>query len=334
MNGILAIYDEEADYANRLMEYIKRTYKRYVQVRIFTNPDSLKEFLGQAPVHILLINEKLPVDEIKQDNIKNICLLTESTDHSGHNAYPVIYKYQSAEIILKELFLHFPIFQTRDKVENPVNKRIITVFSFGEELIRQLFSYSLAKQYSIHKKTLYINFNALQVISALSGYKSEKDLSQVIYYLKQNNPNIGDKINESIVKRDTLDYMEGVSFGHDLYELTAEDMDVWLKVLTEQTQYEIIIMDTGSYYGASFELLLYSSQIFWPAEDNSWERLKYSHFCGQMEWTGNRDIIDKLSFVGISEEEKRNLLKLNADNFEWETANWALPADYLLVCEN
>lgn len=332
MNGILAIFDEEADYANRLMDYIKRKQVKPLQVRVFTNSSRLKEFAGQNPVHILLINENLPVEELKQDAIKNICLLAENAYSSGDNRYPVIYKYQSAESILKELFSHFPLTKNPERTNNYTegNKKLICVCSLGEEVLRQLFSYSLAKQYSTLRKTLYINFNVLQVISGLSGDRTEKDLSEFIYYLKQNNPNLINKMTDSIVIKDTLNYMEGVSFGPDLFELTEEDIAEWLKALMSDTEYEVILFDVGCYFQAALELLRNSSQVLWLRGDSDWEQLKYDAFHEQLEWSGNREILHKITVVPVSNEENSQFRNICADNFDDETGNCSITAKYIM----
>ena len=332
MNGILAIFDEETDYANRLMDYLKRKQVKPLQVRVFTNSNSLKDFAGQNPVHILLINEKLPVEELKQDTIKNICLLAENAYSTGEGAYPVIYKYQSAESILKELFTYFPLAKTQERTNNysENNKNVICVCSLGEEVLRQLFSYSLAKQYSTLKKTLYINLNVLQVISRLSGYRTENDLSEFIYYLKQNNPNLVNKMTDSIVPKDTLHYMEGVFFGPDLFELTEEDIVVWLKVLRMDTEYEVILFDVGCYFQAALELLRNSSQVLWLLGDSHWEQLKYDTFKEQLDWSGNGEILQKITVVPLSNEENSQFRNICADNFDDETGNCSITAKYIM----
>jgi hypothetical protein len=332
VNGILAIFDEEAEYANRLMDYIKRKQVKPLQVRVFTNSSSLKEFAGQNPIHILLLNENLLVEEYKQDTIKNICLLAETTNPPGDNRYPFIYKYQSADCILKELFAYFPLTKNPERANNysEGNIKLICVCSLGEEVLRQLFSYSLAKQYSTLRKTLYINFNALQVISRLSGDRTDNDLSEFIYYLKQNNPNLISKMEDSITAKDTLNYMEGVSYGPDLFELTEEDVAVWLKALMINTEYDVILFDVGCYFQAALELLRNSSQVLWLMGDSNWEQLKYDAFHEQLEWSGNREILQKITVVPISNEENNQFCNICPDNFENETANCRITAKYIM----
>jgi hypothetical protein len=280
-----------------------------------------------------MMNEKLPVEEIKKDTIKNLCLLTESAYSSGEDSrYPVIYKYQSAENIIKEIFSFFPLTKNPEKanIYSESNKKIVCVCSLGEEVLRQLFSYSLAKQYSTIKKTLFINFNVLQVITRLCGYSTENDMSEFIYYLKQNNPNLINKMKDSIINRGLMDYMEGVSFGPDLFELTEEDIAVWLKILMLDTDYEIILFDVGCYFQAALELLRNSSQVLWLREDGDWEQLKYDTFHEQLEWSGNKEILQNITVVPLLDGDISQFRNICEDNFDEETGNLNTTSKYIM----
>lgn len=331
MNCRLAIYDREVDYANHLMEYIKRKQKKLSQVRVFTNSDSLVEYSEQNPIQILLINESIPIDEIKQDNIKNICLLSEDNDSAENGTHPVIYKFQSAEIVIKELFSYYPLQENQGRTKNPLerNVEIINVFSICSDINRQIFSFSLANQYAALKKTLYINLGIFQVLATLLRCKAEKGLSDFIYFLKQNNPNIINKMNGIITKQNDLDYMEGVSFGPDLYELTSEDMTRWISEMVLNTDYEVIIFDVGSYFQAILELFRNSNKLLLLVGNNSWDQIGYNNFKDQLNWSGYEDILEKISLVPISDEEKLKVQNMIMDNFELEVSNYSLAAGYI-----
>jgi hypothetical protein len=327
----LAIYDSETEYANQLMEYMKRKQKKLSQVRVFTNSDSLREYSEQNLIQILLINENIPIEEIKLDNIKHICLLSEENYSSEIGIYPVIYKFQSAEVVMKELFNYYPLqeIQGRAKIFFERKVEIINVFSLGMDISRQFFSLSLANQYAVSKKTLYINLDIFQVLSVFLGHKADKGLSDFIYFLKQDNPNIINKMNSIITKKNCLDYMEGVSFGPDLYELTTEDINRWLKEMMMNTDYEVIIFDVGCYFQPILELFRNSSRLLLLLGDNNWEQAKYNNFIEQLNWSGHEDVLEKINIVPISDEESLKVHNISLNNFNYEISNYNLAAGYL-----
>lgn len=304
----LAIYDYEPDYANHLMDYIKRKQKRITQVRVFTNQSSLREYLEHDKINILLLADRIPVEEVQHDNIKHICLLSEGNFVRESSGYPVIYKFQSAELIIQELFSYFPLIleEGRRIGSSGQGVKVVSIFSINRETEQTLLSLSLARQYAGRKKTLYINLAIFQTFPELKNRDTEKSLSEFIYYLKQNHPSLITKMQGIITRMDQLDYIQGVTFGPDLYELTTDDMVKWIKELRECNEYEIIIFDVGSFFQATLELFRESDQVLLVLGENEWEQSKFHSFKGQLLWAGFEDVIQKLKVVPLTRVEQES----------------------------
>ncbi len=332
MSCTLAIYDRETEYANHLMDYIKRKQKK-LTVRVFTNPDSLREYSEQNPIQILLINENMPVEEIRQDNIENICILSEDNDSSEKTDYPTIYKFQSAENLMKELFSYYPPLEVQKRSINSLEytTEIISVFSICEGAGRSVFSFSLAKQYAALKKTLYVNLDIIQVLPEFLGHKADKDLSEFIYFLKQNPTDLISKMNSIILKRNNLDYIEGVSFGPDLHELTADDINLWLREIIRNTDYEAVVFDVGCFFHAMLELFRNTGKLLLLLGENSWEQARYNNFINQLDWAGYEDITEKITAVPLPAEERAKLQSITANNFDLETDRYDLTARFMEI---
>ena len=57
-NGTIAIYDSEADYALKLAEYFRLKNGLNYSVSVFTDYNSLKNYLSENDIDILLISEE------------------------------------------------------------------------------------------------------------------------------------------------------------------------------------------------------------------------------------------------------------------------------------
>ncbi len=321
VNCILAIYDNETEYANHLLDYMKRKQKKLTQVRVFTNHNSLREYSEQNQIYILLLNENIPAEEIKQDNIKNICILSEGNYNQEGSGYPVIYKFQSAESLMQELFSYYPLDTLQGKIKNSYEHQVdlISVFSIGEDAGRQAFALSLASRYAKLKKTLYINLDIFQAFTEFFGHNAEKGLSEFIYFLKQNHPNLINKMNGIIKKRGNLDYIQGVSFGPDLYELNVEDMLRWLEEIRVSTDYEVAIFDVGCYFQATLELFRNSGQVLLLLGENSREEDRYNNFKEQLSWACYEDVLEKITVVNVSNEQKVRYQNFHVNDLDTET---------------
>jgi hypothetical protein len=309
----LAIYDNEAEYANQLMEYMKRKQSLMKQIRVFTNELSLKEYLEHNTITILLMNETLKVEEIKHENIKNICTLSENNKEPLYHEYPTIYKFQSADSIIQNLFSLYPgiLKSNRPNIESNQNVKIVCFFSLTNDIYRQVLALSFAKHYSDKKKTLYINLDLFQALPKMLNQMAEKGLSEFIYYLKQHTPNLHKKMKALVTSIDQLDYLQGVSFGTDIYEITGEDMQDWISELKTISEYEVIVFDMGNYYPSTMELFKESNQIVFSLGESKWEKAKYDNFVEQFNWARLEDILEKIHIITIPAKEQIKLSNIS-----------------------
>jgi len=115
----------------------------------------------------------------------------------------------------------------------------------------------------------------------------------------------------------------------DLYELTAEDMNLWLSEIMRNTAYEVVVFDVGCYFHAGTELFRSTGRLLLLLGENTWEQAKYRNFIEQLNWAGHEDISEKITPVPLTEEERAKLQSFTADNFDWETGSYDLAAQYL-----
>ncbi len=64
-----------------------------------------------------------------------------------------------------------------------------------------------------------------------------------MFYLKQRKDKLALKLETLVVSMEDLDYILAVEDYRDLYSMNCEDIQLFLKVLLRQTEYEKIIFD-------------------------------------------------------------------------------------------
>jgi hypothetical protein len=311
MNNVLAIYDKESAYTGGLLDYIQKNIKLGLKVHAFTNSDSLNEYVKNHVITVLLVNESVDLGEIDHSNIKNICILWEGEKEDVNTAYPIIYKFQSAKGIMEQLFLKYPkeLFLNQEGNKNS-SLHIISVCSLDRKKKQSILAYSLAREYSKHKKVLYINLHSWQVLSKLLSLKEYNGISETIYYLRQKSPNFILKMNNIVVKVEGLDCIYGTSFGLEVDELTKEDTLLWIEQLHMWNQYEIIVFDVGNIHLGTLELLQQSSDIIYTLKKNSEDDVELDVFRQQLEFAGYKDIVEKMRLCDISREKEECILEL------------------------
>ncbi len=301
LSRVLGIFDSDLEYSSQLMNYIKRNHKSINQVRIFTNKAILYDYLLENHIDVLLISEdKLPED-IEHDNIERMCILSEGNYllENHNNDKKTIYKFQSAEQIINELFLCFP--NLKAKNNNSKKIKVISVFSLNDGFDKDNFSFNIANQYGITKKVLLVDLNILHGRYQLLNLDSKKNLSEFLYFLKFKTPNILLKMDLQVQRLENFDYLNGVMFGPDLYDLTIKDLEYWIEEL-EKSTYDTIIFNAGCFMEATLELIRKSNRAFLITKTSPWINNLYMNLVEQLKWTGYEDLIDKIEKVKIKRD--------------------------------
>ena len=104
---VLAICDEEKQYALKLMEAFSERKNLGFQIHAFSGVDELMQFAARTPMEILLITGRLMSEKFHDFSIGKIILLSDGEVYEEFSDYESIYKYQSAEHILKEVLCYY-----------------------------------------------------------------------------------------------------------------------------------------------------------------------------------------------------------------------------------
>jgi len=222
-----------------------------------------------------------------------------------NSTYASIYKFQSAKVIMEQLFMKFPN-ELLHKLEANRNStlEILSVCSLDKKKKQSNLTYYLAREYSKHKKVLYINLHSWQILSKTQCLKEYNGISEIIYYLRQKTPNFIIKMNHAVVKVNGLDCIYGTSFGLEVDELTTEDTRMWIEQLQMWNQYEIVVFDVGNINIGTLELLHNSNKIIYTIEENTEDELELDIFKYQLEFAGYEDVVNKIRTCDISKEKE------------------------------
>ncbi len=99
---LLAVLTDEI-YSNKFSDYISHHKNMLIDLVIFTSIDSAGEYVEHGKIDIFLVNDDMAYEAGKLKNIKKIIVLSDG-GYTGKKEYPVIFKYQPAGHILKEIF--------------------------------------------------------------------------------------------------------------------------------------------------------------------------------------------------------------------------------------
>ena len=107
MEKILTIYDEDELYCKRLSLYLRQNTKLPFQIYPMSTPERLEEFLKKKNSDLLLLSEKNAKSLHFSPKSGRTLYLTEESPLSKKKKENSIYKYQSADRIMREILLQY-----------------------------------------------------------------------------------------------------------------------------------------------------------------------------------------------------------------------------------
>lgn len=324
MDKILAIFDTDVSYATRFTEYLQKRKEIGFEVAVFTKLSHLLDFTEDQPVEILLYCDNQQFEEISRDNIKYIFCLTDARTSDNIPPEQCINKYQSANNVLSEVISCYTRLESETGQTSTGAATYLSVYSTHPKGSTLSFAWFLATSMAEIKRTLFIPLELFPIDIPYTAEATNPSLSEFIYYLKENDPNIITKMKSLLKYSGKLSYLSGITHGLDLMSITKEEITKWMDKLRDQTDYEAVIFYLGIYTEASIEIMNQCEVILFTEEDNPNENSYY------MEWERQMKLINihmkppKLKRVTIPKDEtieKEAATGVSPSNIIWTLAS-------------
>ena len=184
MKKMMAVYDTDPVYAERLSDYVNRKEKGIFFAQAFTSREKLMDFAKGNEIDVLLSGE--PVDSGEVSGIpshQKIYLTEDREKRTGQE----IYKYQSGDDIIREVmavYCELPGMEPALSALLGKRKRLIGVFSpvgrCGKTCLALAIGLLLAKE----EKVLFVSLDTFTGFTELINEPWKRDLSDLIYYYK------------------------------------------------------------------------------------------------------------------------------------------------------
>ncbi len=298
--GSLLIYDKEIDYACKLMEYLNQRQDFLLEAKVFTNFIDLKEYLEENKTDILLIAEEIDREQIPKKQVGHTIILTEYPMVREVGEYPFLYKFQSMEMIMKELIIYYGemgICTVKKVTTKESDIKLIGVFSPFGGCGKTLFSLAMGQEIAKSKKVLYIG------MEAISSFKQEEsgkgNLSDLLYFIKEKKESGLQGITWIVEKKGELDCIFSPDYYEDLNTIKEEDILFFLREIGKSLLYDIVIFDIGFWNEVTFLWLEQMDFIYIPEFLNRTFLEKEKCLLDSMKLLEKEGLYEKAKFIKL-----------------------------------
>lgn len=262
----MAVCETEELYREYLVDYISRQEGEHFEVFGFAGEEEYQREEEKKPFDILLFGADF-FKKAKGISSKGSCFyLSGETIPPEYEQEKALFKYQAADQMMREIHsqLGIPSVQEEEKRMFSGKKEVITVYSPWNHRMQTPFVLAAAEELAGQgrRKVLYLNFSVCGGFCRSAGIEKGMDMGDLFYLLRE-----GEK--EFLAKMRSSIYMLGNFFvipppenpGHYI-EWKAEEMETFLELLVEKTEYEVFLLDITHFIPGFFEVLEKSSRIW------------------------------------------------------------------------
>ena len=298
--SVFAVCDTEMEYARNFMEYLNQKRNIPFEVHAFSSAEMFLEFAKNNETEILLISDKAMKEEIRRYPIRQIIILSEGVHSPVLDQYPAVYKYQSSEKVIREVMACYGVENGVDTSPALLPKkemRIIGIYSPVGRTQKTSFALTMGQILAKDRAVLYLNLESYSGFEQLLGEVWERNLSDLLYFLRQDNASIVHKLSGMIQSVQNLDFVPPALAPMDIQ---CTDVKEWLRLIdsiVSESAYEVLILDLGDCVQELYQILDVCTKVYVPVRGDSVSMAKLAQFENLLRMWDYESVLEKLQKI-------------------------------------
>ena len=279
--NIFAVCDLEVDYALNFMGYLNQKKNIPFEIQAFTTVESLVAYGKKTHIELLLISGKAICREVRELDIGKTIILSEGVHPPELDQYPSVYKYQSSSDVIREVMACYGEEKKLLPQQFAVLKKtteILGVYSPLGRCLKTSFALTLGQILAKERAVLYLNMEEYSGFEELMEKGFAHNLSDLLYYVRQDNQNLIHKMNGMIQTVNNLDYIPPVQTPADIRGTAWQDWERLIQMIVMGSSYEVIVLDIGNGIDENFQLLDLCKRIYMPVLSDVMSACKIAQF--------------------------------------------------------
>ena len=279
--NIFAVCDLEVDYALNFMDYLNHKKNIPFEIQAFTNVESLIAYGKMNHIELLLISQKAMCRQVQELEIGKIVILSEGVHPPDLDRYPSVYKYQASSDVVREVMACYGAEKAVAPAVFPVLKKTTEIYAVYSPLGRCLktsFALTLGQILAKERAVLYLNLEEYSGFEEMLGKGFAQNLSDLLYFVRQENGNLIYKMNSMVQTINNLDFIPPVRTPEDIRGTAWEDWEKLVQEIVLHSNYEFVILDIGGAVDGTFQVLDMCRKIYMPVLSDPVSISKISQF--------------------------------------------------------
>lgn len=287
--------DEDLQYSAHLSTYINTEKNFPIRIRSFSEALFLQNYIQEQSLDVLLISPTLYQELPENHHIKCVIILSSGKVPNDLSHLPILYKYQPIDRLIKNLLNIYSENHLEKIVQNENQTQIIGVFSPVGRSGRTLLSLALSAQLGKEKQVLYMNLEPFNCLSAYMRTGEQYGLSDVLYYVRKQHPNILLKLESIKESIEDFDYVGTVKCYTDLSEVQLEEWTRLIDLLKLESKYHVVVLNfSNNIYDYTIDFLEQCDHILMPMIPDQVSYKQIKSWYGALKLLNQESLLEKI----------------------------------------
>lgn len=274
----------ETLYAGRLTECMQKNAPDYLEVLSCKGMGQLPEVLIKMKPDMVLCDQEIVQEDEALDHMGDHTIWIYLSDEKEIiEKYKYIFRYQRGSEILRQIF---QIYEQNSKKNlvcrcKTTEMEMTAFYAPGGHDLQLPFSLSYAALSGESKKVLYLNLSEFSGMRTLFKQKDSDNFSDLIFGIRQKKERFLICLQSVLHHTERFDYVLPPENPEDLYEIQEDDLACLLSLLQEQTEYNTIIWNCGTYNQAAVRVMECCKTVFCLVKENAfgkYRKIEFEHF--------------------------------------------------------
>lgn len=297
--SIFAICDKDEKYLLKMQEYLIEKRIGTFDIEVFTSVDKAAKRSQEEHMEILLVDEELYHQDIKNVIATHIFILQENEVVTS-GEFQGIDKYQSTESLIKEIFGYISNndINSNKYITGCTRTNLICFYTPGQKEYQSSYAMERAMEDSVNgKKVLYIDLKEYSSVASIWDYNYDTDVSDLIYYALSHPNKLFYRIEG--IKR-TYNGVDIIPPPNNYEDIIGIEKDEWLKIidlLISIGKYDEIFLDMSEICRGLYPLLQKSYEVYTIIDID--EKSKWENYSSLLQKKKYEDILAKTVLVEV-----------------------------------
>lgn len=324
VSGCFVICDVQEEYSEHLFQILSEQFEGEYQFHLFHDLQKMMGFFEKNSAEILVIGEEYGNEVAGKISAGKKFILTGSPGEREESESISLFRYQSAEGMIKIIRRYADSRRMSQRKSRPkksgtsgrsglaqrqegehVSEKRISVRIRDEPLVRGLigiyspvhrigktkFALRLGQKMARQIPVLYLNLEGYSGGGHYFQEGADKDLGDLLYFLKQERDDWGLKLSAMAVRKNGMDYILPMKNEQDLRSVSGEEWIRLLDMILEKCFYEVIILDLGDAVCGLYDILRKCERIYTPYICESAAEAKLEQYEENLRTAGYADIL-------------------------------------------